>query len=77
MIRTPALPFAVIGLAALTLGTAAVSYRLGHDAGRIETYRETDRVLGELRAAFDLGPDAPRVTSIAPQSRHITNGDVP
>ena len=81
LIIAPALPAFVIGLAALTLGSAAASYRLGHDAGRIagqaEAHRETDRVLGEMRAAFDLGPDASRGTP-APESRHTaTTGDAP
>lgn len=83
MTRAPALPLAVIGLAALTLGTAAASYRMGHDAGRItgriEAHREADRVLGELRAAFDE-PPAPYTApgpSPAPESTHTVNGDAP
>ena len=80
--RRHALPFALAGLAALTLGTAAASYRLGHDAGRIEgraaAYRETDRVLRDLEHALaPLAQVSRQAEMSAPEERHTENGDAP
>lgn len=54
--RRLALALAVVAPPALTLAAVAVSYRAGHDAGRIEgraaAYRETDQVLRDLERAL-------------------------
>lgn len=86
LIIAPALPAFVIGLAALTLGSAAASYRLGHDAGRIEgriegraaAYHQTDRVLRDLEHALaPLAQVSRQAETHAAEGRHTENGDAP
>lgn len=76
LVRRCALARAVIAAVAFAVAFGMTGYHLGHNAGRTQAHRETDRVLGELRVAFDGGVDMPAAPS-GPETRHTANGDAP